>query len=358
MRTRRRYVGGIYAGTSDGAAPFLRAYTAPISRWDLRKKATGILVTVWRHSGGMESHRYADLSAKAAERHGVFSLRDTRELNIADSTVRDGVAAGRYRRLEPGVYAINGSPRSLQQLLSGVTLSFPALAAVSHQTAAEVWGLTDRGVRVIDVVTTRWDRVHRSAVQVHESLDLIDEDVTHKDGLAVTTPVRTVVDLGASNRWLVESALEQGIRRGLFSLADIEAFVARVARRGRRGVGVIRPLLEARRHWDSSTESALEDEFKKLVTESGLPRPQFQFVLRDRWDSFVCRADFAYPDARILIELDSEAHHLDRMAFRRDRSKQNQAVVLGWTVLRYTWWDLVEDPGRVCSEINAALIAA
>jgi hypothetical protein len=236
--------------------------------------------------------------------------------------------------------------------------SFPLPAAVSHQTAAELWGLTRRGVRGIEVVTTRWDRVHRPNLKVHESLDLVAEDIAERDGVHITTPTRTIVDLGASNRWIVEHAFEQGIRLGLFDLDEVESLVHRVARKGRRGVGVIRPLLEARRRWDSSTESALEDLFRRAIADVALPDPTPQYEVRESSGGFVCRADFAYPAARLLIELDSEAHHLDRIAFRRDRSKQNRAIVLGWTVLRYTWWDLREQPWRVVSEVRSALARA
>jgi very-short-patch-repair endonuclease len=193
---------------------------------------------------------------------------------------------------------------------------------------------------------------------MHESLDLLPEDVVERSAIPITSAVRTVVDLGASNRWAVESALEEGIRRGLFGLGDVEEFVARVGRRGRRGVGVIRPLLQARRRWDKVTESALEDMFRKLVTEEGLADPQPQFEVRDEYGGLVCRADFAYPSVRVLIELDSEAHHLDRLTFRRDRSKQNRAVVLGWTVLRYTWWDLADRRYDVAAEVRSLLEGA
>lgn len=239
--------------------------------------------------------------------------------------------------------------------MAAAAASFPELAAVSHQTAAELWGLTRRGIRAIEIVTTRWDRVRRDGIKVHESLDLIPTDVVELNDLPVTTAARTVVDLGAANKWLVEQALEEGIRRGRFTLEEVEAVVARVGRKGRRGVGVIRPLLEARRRWDFATESALEDEFRKVIADRELPQPQPQFVVRDERGGFVCRADFAFPSARLLIELDSEAHHLDRTTFRRDRRKQNRATVLGWTVLRYTWWDLEAQPGRVCSEVQDAL---
>jgi hypothetical protein len=295
------------------------------------------------------------LAERASKQYGVFSRHDAQAVGLSDSTLFDGVALGRYRRLSPGVYAVAGSPDSLSQRMIAAVRSMPALAALSHGTAAELWGLTDRGIRRIDVVTTRWDRVRRESVSIHESLDLLECDVTELDGLVVTTAVRTVVDLGAVNPWAVESAFETGIRKGRFTLDEVEAMIARVARKGRRGVGVIRPLLEARRHWDSATESALEDLFRKVVGEIGLPQPRPQYVVRDDSGVFVCRADFAYPRAHLLIELDSEAHHLDRITFRRDRSKQNSATVLGWTVLRYTWWDLQDHPYRVGAEIESAL---
>ncbi len=306
----------------------------------------------------MTNSPHQRLAAIAERQSGVFTREAARRAGITRDALDYGVTSGRYHRLYPGVYAIAGSPESQRLKMTAAVLSFPTLAAVSHQTAAELLGLTKRGIRQIETVTTRWDRVPRSGLRVHESLDLLTEDVIDLDGVPVTTPVRTVVDLGASNRWMVESALEQGIRQDLFTLLEVEAFVSRVARRGRRGVGVIRPLIEGRRRWDTATESALEDQFRKAVAECGLPVPTTQFVVRDGNGRFVCRADFAYPAERVLIELDSEAHHLDRMTFRRDRTKQNRAVILGWTVLRYTWWDVVGAPGRVGDEVASAINAA
>ncbi len=303
----------------------------------------------------MEDPIQMKLGEAAARRHGVFTLAEAVALGVPARTVASRAREGRYISIEPQVYAVAGAPATLRQRIAGVVASCPALAAVSHQTAAELWGMTNRGIRAIETVTTRWDRVRREGVRVHESLDLLPEDVVDLDGIPITTAVRTVVDLGASNKWVVERALEEGIRRDLFTLDDVEAFVARVAKRGRRGVGVIRPLLAARRRWDTVTESTLEDEFRRMLADGGLPMPQPQYVVRDKSGDLVCRADFAYPAVRVLVELDSEAHHLDRLTFRRDRSKQNQAVTLGWTVLRYTWWDLTEEPARVCREIESVL---
>ncbi len=303
----------------------------------------------------MESTTHCRLAALAAGQHGVFTRQDALSLGVSNSALSLRVVAGRYRQVEPGVYTVAGSVDSIQQRMVIAVRSLPALAALSHQTAAEIWGLTKRGFRGIEVTTTRWDRVHRSEFRVHESLDLLPEDVVTRDGVPVTTPVRTVVDLGASNKWVVEAALEQGIRFRLFTAQDVESFVERVGRRGRRGVGVVRPLLEARKRWDAATESALEDMFRKLIDIAGLPAPVTQYELRTEWGELISRSDFAYPEASVLIELDSEAHHMDRLTFRRDRSKQNSASVRGWTTLRYTWWDIKEEPERLAAEIRRAL---
>ncbi|MDJ0955112.1 MAG: DUF559 domain-containing protein [Acidimicrobiia bacterium] len=303
----------------------------------------------------MTTQKHHELASIAEGHHGAFSRSEALAVGIGDTNLFNDVRKGRYRQLQPGVYSIAGSPRSVHQQMAAAVLSMPALAALSHRTAAELWGLMDRGIRQIDVVTTRTDRVRRSGIEIHESNDLVAADIDQVQGLPVTNPVRTVVDLGAVSPWAVEAALEAAVRKHLLVLADVERFVDRVARRGRRGVGVIRPLLEERRQWDAATESALEDLFRRVVAEVGLPTPVAQYVVRDDQDAFICRADFAYPNSRLLIELDSEAHHMDRMTFRRDRSKQNRATVLGWTVLRYTWWDLRDEPYRIAADIRNAL---
>lgn len=210
---------------------------------------------------------------------------------------------------------------------------------------------------MIEVVMPRWERAFRD-IEVHESLDLISDDRREANGIPTTSPERSVVDLGAVAPWLVESALDAGIRKGLFELGDVSAFVDRVSRRGRRSVGVIRPFLEARMTWDAAIESELEDLFCRVLADQAVALPMAQFVLLDDTGAFVCRADFAYPDRRILIELDSEAHHMDRQTFRLDRAKQSRASRLGWRTLRYTWWDLTEPPWRVVDDLRTLFESA
>lgn len=289
----------------------------------------------------------------ARSQHGVLSPADGALAGLSDGRIRRLVERGILERSGRGVLVATASPPTWEQEVMKAVTAAGAAALASHHTAAFLHGLTDRRPKTMEVVMPRWDRsVH--GFTVHESTDLLVEDADLVDGIPTTTPVRTVVDLGATAPWLVEPALERGVRLEMFTLTDIARFIGRVGRRGRRGVGVIRPLVEERLHWDGLTESELEDLFRKAWGPR-LPHPVPQHIILDDAGRFVCRADFAFPDRRLRIELDSEAFHMDRPTFRRDRSVQNRTSQLGWQTLRYTWWDLVGRPAEVVEQVQAVL---
>ena len=66
----------------------------------------------------------------------------------------------------------------------------------------------------------------------------------------------------------------------------------------------------------------------------------------------VAVGDGAFPAHGLAIEVDGMAHHVDVDRFRRDRSRQNALVGLGWTVLRFTWADLTQRPDYVIAMIE------
>ena len=295
-------------------------------------------------------HRDLLLSKVARSQYGVFTLEQALACGFSERAIEARVRRGAVARLDPGIYAIGGTPPSWHRSVMAAVLSVNERTAASHRTAAYLWDLTSREPGRTEVVTTRHDRVHRDSFIVHESLDLLEHDIVVVDGLPVTTAARTVVDLGAVARpRLVEACLDDGLRRHLFTLDEVRRFVNRVARRGRRGVGVIRPMLDVRAEWVGLTESQLEDLFVSIVRDSHLPMPRSQYTVRDKQGRFVCRADFAYEAQRALIELDSEKHHMDPETFARDRDKQNRAGSLAWMVYRFTWRQLVDAPEQVLS---------
>lgn len=65
--------------------------------------------------------------------------------------------------------------------------------------------------------------------------------------------------------------------------------------------------------------------------------------------------DFAFPDSKLVIEIDGFAFHSGVDDFVKDRNRQNYLVLHRWKVLRFTWWDLIERPERVIAEIRRAI---
>jgi hypothetical protein len=295
------------------------------------------------------------LADVAAKQHGVFSLSQARDAGFDRSTLDKRVARGALARLQPSVFAFPGTSATWRREATALVLSVPGLAAASHKTAAFLWGMSSIEPDRAEIVTVRHQRIQRKHPQIHESKDLVPDDVITIEGIPTTTAVRTVVDAGATaSMRYVEHCLDTGLRLGLFQLGDVKAFVGRVAKSGRNGVGKVRPLLDERTGWETASESELEDRFRRLIAASNLPMPVAQYRLNDG-PRIVCRADFAYPSQRVLIELDGEHFHTDRETFQGDRAKQNQAHALGWTVYRFTWRQVLDEPAKTIFTLRRAL---
>lgn len=294
------------------------------------------------------------LSRMARDQYGVFTEAQAIAAGLTERTLRSRVQSGVFERVYPGVLRVAGTPRSWHSDAIAAVFSAPEPAAASHETAAYLWGLTSTAPKAIEVVAIRHRRVHRARFTVHESKDLRLSDIVLVDGIPTTTAARTIVDLGASTpRWLVERCLDSGLRRNLFDIWDVQRFMVRVARKGRNGIGTIRPLVEERLTWTGITESDLEDLFRRVVATTLHPMPEPQRDVFDLHGEFVGRFDFAYPTRFSIIECDSEKYHMDGESFQRDRDKQSRAQMLGWTVYRVTWRQLIDNPGSVRAIIEA-----
>ena len=205
----------------------------------------------------------------------------------------------------------------------------------------------------VDVVVRRWDRTHRDFI-VHESLDLVPGDVEVNSGIAITTPARTVVDVGAEFRSAVPEVFHRGRRLGLVDAESVANVVARVAKRGRAGVGPAKALLRNLPPSDR-TESWAEDIYLRISRGGMLPEPVQQLEIRtdDGW--FICRCDFGYPAVRLAIFIDGFAYHSDQIRFQVDRKQGNNLSLIGWRYLRFTYWDLVDRPAFVLHQVRSAL---
>ena len=147
-------------------------------------------------------------------------------------------------------------------------------------------------------------------IVLHRPRALAEGDIVEDQGLRVTSPARTLLDLageGASRRQL-ERALDQAEIHLLH--LPIESLLKRCRRR--RGAPLLRAVLE----WH--------------LAGAGLPDPIPQCPVEGR------RRDFVWPQRRIVVEIDGRANHGTTAAFERDRLRDNEVGLAGWLALRFT----------------------
>jgi hypothetical protein len=284
--------------------------------------------------------------ARAARQHGLMTWQQLRDAGVGEVTIHDWVAAGRLMQVQPRVYRVSGAPITWEQQVLAAVLAAGPGAAASHRTAAFLWGLGDEAP--VEIVVPRGRTPDLRGVVVHQTRDPIV--IQHRRGIPVTTPMRALLDLGAVVPWTaVEDALDRGRVARLFTVAAVEWELAAHARPGRRGSGPLRRVLDRHALLEAPPDGMLEPRFARLCRTAGLPMPVFQHPVRR------FRIDFAYPQLMLAIEVDGYRAHATARAFQTDLERQNTLVALGWTVLRFTWHDVVRRPDHVARLIREAI---
>jgi very-short-patch-repair endonuclease len=109
---------------------------------------------------------------------------------------------------------------------------------------------------------------------------------------------------------------------------------------------------------DGRSESALETLLRLLLVRAGVGPETLQLKLYDARGRRIARVDLAWPSRWVAVEADGREYHDKPEALYRDRDRQNDVVIGGWTVLRFTWYDVVHRPVQVVEQVRAALAQA
>jgi very-short-patch-repair endonuclease len=175
--------------------------------------------------------------------------------------------------------------------------------------------------------------------------DLAPADRTRRGGLRLTavplTALETAIAVPDGSAFL-DRALQKHVR---FE----HLYQAYCRNMGARGAARIAALLTAAA---DRADSAAERLMLSILRGAGLTGWEHGRPF-ERW-----AIDFAFPAAKLAIEVDGWAYHSDVDRFRADRHKGNALVRAGWKLLRFTWHDLTNRPQCVVAEIRAALLVA
>jgi len=288
----------------------------------------------------------------AARQHALITYDQARDLGLSARQIEYQVVRRFLASVHEGVYRFTSAPSSRKQKLLAACLAVGRPSAASHHSAAAIHGIWAVSDDVVEITVGRDRSPELGGVTVHRIADLSDRWIVDIDGVPVTTPARTLVDLGAVlPLGSVSRALDRTIGRQLATLDEVRVAMDAVARKGRAGVGTIRRLLDERGGLDGAT-SVLEARMAALLRVHGVPMPVREHTVLDDDGQFVGRVDFAYPELRYAIEVDGYESHAGLQSFRHDRVRQNDLIDLGWTVHRFTWTEVDRHPSRVAVRIR------
>jgi hypothetical protein len=224
-------------------------------------------------------------------------------------------------------------------------------AVLSHRAAAAHLGLGRDNRPRVEVTVPRRSGRSRYGIDVHVSTTLAPADVTLYDGIPCTSVPRTLVDLGdIVDRRQVERAVEQAEILRVFDLAAVERALERAG--PRRGAGVLRDVI-GEEVGLGRTASELEERFLQICADAALPRPAVNECIAV--DGEELKPDFLWRQARLVVETDGRKTHGTRAAFERDRQRDQVLEVAGYTVVRFSWRQVVREPGRVARTVGALL---
>jgi very-short-patch-repair endonuclease len=318
--------------------------TPPTGEWTsggLTRRATST-----RSAGGGE---WTDSAAPdvlvadvAARQHGVVSLRQLHAAGLSEKAIRHRVAHGHMTRLHSGVYRVGQLTSPFAEPFAAVLACGPT-AVLSHDAAAALHGIAQRRPGPVDVTVTA-GRPRPRGVRVHRAA-LPPEERAERDGIAVTTAARALVDVAPTwRRRELEHGVEQAVVLGLAPEAELEA----AARSRRRGAARLRRVL-ADLGTPSLTRSEAERRLLELIRSAQLPHP----VANARVGRF--EVDLLWPRERLVVEVDGFAFHSTRQAFERDRARDAALQLAGHRVIRITWRQLVRERFAVVATLSAAL---
>jgi len=264
--------------------------------------------------------------------------------------IRRRLEAGRLRQMHRGVYLAGPVMPPLGEEMAAV-LACGAGAYVGHASAAFLHGLPPHPAKPDPVTVAVVGRdLRRPDIDIRRTTTLAEDEATEVEGIPVTTPARTILDLAAALPSAELAALiAEAYAQGLTSAGQLRSLIAR--HRGRPGTAALREML-ARERGPKITDSEAERRFLTLVRAAGLPEPRAGVRMHGY------RVDFLWPGERLVVEVDGYRFHSSGARFRSDRRRDQDLIAHGLTVMRVAWSHIVDEPYALIARLAAALAGA
>lgn len=271
------------------------------------------------------------IAAKSAGQWGNVTTAQLRACGVTAPVASRWVAEKRLTRVLRGVYTVGHRSPAPEAFWAAVLLAYGDDAVLSRQAAIANHGL-DRPPRLVTVALPNRSARRQRGVAPHSSPPFARDEVVIRKGLRTTSIERTLLDLAAIGE-PVERLVAEATAKRLTSIAKLRAYVER--RAGARGAARLRSCIE-----ETRTRSKAEAEFARWLRGRGIVVPQMNVEFGPY------TLDGLWPDARLVLEIDTFATHGTRKSFEDDRRRDAYTAARGLRTIRVT-------PGRWRHEADA-----
>ncbi|MEZ5383419.1 MAG: hypothetical protein R2754_16675 [Microthrixaceae bacterium] len=313
----------------------------------------------------------------AQRQRGLITRSQVEAVGLGGSAWRHRCRTLHWSQVSSLVWLRTGAPATERTLALAAILHYGTGAALSHHSAAALWGVPGFQISPIHVTVprpgcnglraicfpapppTRAGRrqlpsrvvLHRPTARPHGAVgDLL--------GIPVVRPAWLLLQLAP---WVAPRRLQRVLdnlwSRRLASGPSIARDLEPVMGRGRAGVTAVREMLERCGPDYVPPESNLEARLCGILENAGLPSPRRQVDLGDqrRW---LGRVDLFWPQWLIVIEVDSDRYHLALSDREDDARRQANLEAAGYLVVRVTEFEVWHRPAVVVARLRDAIAVA
>jgi very-short-patch-repair endonuclease len=290
--------------------------------------------------------------ALAEAQHGVVSIIQLHDDGATDAEIKHLTQSGHWVRLTPLVLCRVGSPKTIEQRVSAAVLDAGRRAGLSHWSAAAWFDLPGFRLRPLHVIRLRDATSTPSRLAtIHEPRALPDHHLCVHRGVSVTVPSRIPFDIASRDPRGAERALDRGWVRHLLNRQSELRMLDDLAERGRRGITLMRQLLDAREPDYRPNDTGLEDRFQELCRQVGLVMERQRNLLG--LGEWLGRVDFVNESLKLVIEVDSALYHDALIDQRADEARRALLTAADYRVRSFTDHEIFYDRAGSLERLRA-----
>ena len=256
---------------------------------------------------------------------------------VATGEIVKSALRTKYTKLFRDVYVNRGTEVTAQVLARAGWLWSGRQGIIAGLSASALYGAKwIDTARPLEMIHSNRNRL--AGLRIRS--DRIEQDEFQLvDGIPVTTPARTVLDLACwYSTFDALAAIDALARATEVETSEVETLIRRY--RARRG---IRSAHRALGLMDPGAQSPKETWLRLLLIEAGFPRPQTQIPVHDEFGDVTAYLDMGWEDLKVAVEYDGDQHRSDRRQYRWDIRRLEMLERLGWIVVRVTAGDAPQD---------------